>query len=59
MKRFISMRNWFCAAALIIMLPLIVAAGGKQALMVVGIDEKVLWDDAGKIVLYPPARTGS
>ena len=56
MKRFIGMRNWFCAAALIIMLPLTVAAGGKQALMVAGIDEKVLWDDAGKIVLYPPGK---
>jgi len=38
------------------MLPLTVAAGGKQALVVVGIDEKVLWDDAGKIVLYPPGK---
>ena len=56
MNRFISIRNWFCAAALIIMLPLAVAAGGKQALMVVGIDEKVLWDDAGKIVLSPPGK---
>lgn len=56
MNRFISIRNWFCAAALIIMLPLTVAAGGKQALMVVGIDEKVLWDDAGNIVLHPPGK---
>ena len=58
MNRFISIRNWFFAAALIIVivLPLTVTAGGKQALMVVGIDEKVLWDDAGKIVLSPPGK---
>jgi DNA-binding beta-propeller fold protein YncE len=56
MNIFISIRNWFCAAALILMLPLTVAAGGKQALVAVGIDEKVLWDDAGKIVLYAPGK---
>ena len=56
MNKFISMRNWFCAAALIIMLPLTAAAGGKQSLVVVGIDEKVMWNDAGDIVLSPPGR---
>jgi len=55
MNRLISIRYWFCAAALIIMLPVIVAAG-KQSLMVVGIDEKVLWDDTGKIMLYAPGK---
>jgi DNA-binding beta-propeller fold protein YncE len=38
------------------MLPVIVSAGGKQALVVVGIDEKVLWDDAGKLVFYAPGK---
>jgi DNA-binding beta-propeller fold protein YncE len=56
MNRFINIRYCLYAAALIILLPLAVAAGGKQALVVVGIDEKVLWDDAGKIVLYPPGK---
>ncbi len=56
MNKFINIRYCFYAAALIILLPLTVAAGGKQALVVVGIDEKVLWDDAGKIVLYPPGK---
>jgi DNA-binding beta-propeller fold protein YncE len=56
MKRFVGMRYWLCAAALILMLPLIVSAGGKQSLMVVGIDEKVQWDDTGKILFYAPGK---
>ena len=56
MNKFINIRYCFYAAALIILLPLTVPERGKQALVVVGIDKKVLWDDAGKIVLYPPGK---
>jgi DNA-binding beta-propeller fold protein YncE len=56
MNRFISIGNLLCAAALIIMLPITVVADGKRALMVVGNDEKVLWNDAGKLVLYAPGK---
>jgi len=54
MNTLIRIRMWLCAAAL--MLPLAAAAGGKQSLIIVGIDEKVLWNDAGKMVFYPPGR---
>lgn len=32
------------------------SGGGKRELMIVGIDEKVTWDDAGKLVLLPPGK---
>lgn len=32
------------------------AAPGKRELMIVGNDEKITWDDAGKAVLHPPGN---
>jgi DNA-binding beta-propeller fold protein YncE len=31
-------------------------SGGKRELMIVGNDEKVTWDEAGKLVLLPPGK---
>ena len=31
-------------------------SGGKRELMIIGNDEKVSWDDAGKLVLLPPGK---
>jgi DNA-binding beta-propeller fold protein YncE len=31
-------------------------AGHANPLMIVGLDEKVLWDDSGKTILYPPGK---
>jgi DNA-binding beta-propeller fold protein YncE len=56
MDAFFSIRYWLCTVALITMLPLTSTAGGKQALMIIGNDEKVMWDDAGKLVLLPPGK---
>lgn len=56
MNTLFSIRNWLCTAALITMLPLTSLAGGKQALMIIGNDEKVMWDDAGKLVLLEPGK---
>jgi DNA-binding beta-propeller fold protein YncE len=56
MNTFLSIRSWLCTAALITMLPLASTAGGKQALMIIGNDEKVMWDDAGKLVLLEPGK---
>ena len=56
MNTFLSVRSWLCIAAFITMLPLASAAGGKQALMIIGNDEKVTWDDAGKLVLLEPGK---
>jgi len=56
MNTLFTIRNWLCTAALIAMLPLTSLAGGKQALMIIGNDEKVMWDDAGKLVLLEPGK---
>jgi DNA-binding beta-propeller fold protein YncE len=56
MNTLFSIRNWLFTAALIAMLPLTSLAGGKQALMIIGNDEKVTWDDAGKLVLLEPGK---
>src|SRR5271165_2543350 len=52
------MKSWICARLLSAAAVLAFAAGVAQAapLMIVGNDEKVLWDDNGKTVLSPPGK---
>jgi DNA-binding beta-propeller fold protein YncE len=52
------MKSWICAWALGAAAVLSLAAGAVQAapFMIVGNDEKLLWDDNGKPVLSPPGK---
>ena len=53
-----NMRVLFAAASLVVLAGCsgMQPSGGKRELMIVGNDEKISWDAAGKLVLMPPGK---